>query len=775
MRKSLHILCLPLLFALFAIGCSGSSEGGGDTDYNFDTGGLPPADTSTTVDAAGSADTATAPDTIAPCDIAALFERNGCSTSGCHGDAYRSTPPLVGNDFESRLVGQRSLRPDCHANIIDPAAPEESLILRLTDPARYDAANDCGAPMPPYGAAMSPDDVSCLEGWVRQVAAAAAEGSAEGSAATFEPQPLESAVAKAKALLHGGSLTDADLATARSGPDGLRTLVDGWVRDDAFEVAAKDLFAVALRTQLQGSVLDILDGSQRFLSGKLDAAIAASPAETAWGVVARNEPLPNLATTRKFVVSTAELVILAWFETLAAERQLSHTVVLSGATPPSDAQAAADRSWTFAPPSGRTCVINTTPSGGGYRVSSTALLPMLFGRIPCRDANSYNLAAPVIRPEDYTDFRTVQLVPGQAVTPFYDLAALRSAQTIGVRVPRVGFFSTLAFRINWRTNVDNDFRVTTHQALIGALGAGLAAGDATEATSDAGLDAAHTSASTDCYACHRLIDPMRLYFSTAMTTAQFPRESGPSLQPSFAFLGVQSEAAGLDGFAETLAEHPRFATAWTQHVCAWANGTACDEGDPEFQRIATVFRERGYQFRTLVAEVMSSPLTTGLAPTQQDEERPFGIAIARQQTFCHLLEQRLATDVCASSGVKAALGLIPADSFIRGAAAPLITVDPNLFQFAAAEAFCRTVATLNAIVSTSSAALFPADDSALTLSRIVEKLMGLPPSHPRHRAAVAALFGHYAAARDAGATALTALQSAFVMGCVSPDVLGVGL
>jgi hypothetical protein len=522
-------------------------------------------------------------------------------------------------------------------------------------------------------------------------------------------------------------------------------------------------------------VLDILDGSQRFLSGKLDAAIAASPAETAWGVVARNEPLPNLATTRKFVVSTAELVILAWFETLAAERQLSHTVVLSGATPPSDAQAAADRSWTFAPPSGRTCVINTTPSGGGYRVSSTALLPMLFGRIPCRDANSYNLAAPVIRPEDYTDFRTVQLVPGQAVTPFYDLAALRSAQTIGVRVPRVGFFSTLGFRINWRTNADNDFRVTTHQALIGALGAGLAAGDATEATSDAGLDAAHTSASTDCYACHRLIDPMRLYFSTAMTTAQFPRESGPSLQPSFAFLGVQSEAEGLDGFAETLAEHPRFATAWTQHVCAWANGTSCDEGDPEFQRIATVFRERGYQFRTLVAEVMSSPLTTGLAPTQQDEERPFGVAIARQQTFCHLLEQRLATDVCASSGVKAALGLIPADSFIRGAAAPLITVDPNLFQFAAAEAFCRNVATLNAIVSTSGAALFPADDSALTLSRIVEKLMGLPPSHPRHRAAVAALFGHYAAARDAGATALTALQSAFVMGCVSPDVLGVGL
>lgn len=773
MRKSLHILCLPLLFALLAIGCEEAPKE--PSEYNFDTGGLPPIDTSGVVDTSGSGDTAVAPDTTAPCDIDALFERNGCTTSGCHGDAYRSTPPLVGKDFESRLVSQRSLRPDCHADIIDADDPSQSLILRLTDPARYDAATACGSPMPPYGAAMSPDDVACLEGWVRQLATTSAEGSAEGSAAPFEAATIESAVGKAKALLNGGSVTDAELAIARSSPDGLRTLVDGWVRDDAFEVAAKDLFDVALRTQLQGSVLDILDGSQRFPSGKLNDAIAASPAETAWGVVARNEPLPNLATTRKFVVSTAELVILAWFETLAAERQLSHTVTLSGATPPSDAQAAADRRWTFAPPSGRSCEVNGSPSGGGYLVSSTALLPMLFGRIPCQSANSYDLAAPVIRPEDYTDFRTVQLVPGQAVTPFYDLATLRTAQTIGVRVPRVGFFSTLGFRINWRTNVDNDFRVTTHQALIGALGAGLAAGDATEANSEAGLDVAHTNASTDCYACHRLIDPMRLYFSTAMTTAQFPRESGPSLQPSFAFLGVQSEAEGLDGFAETLAEHPRFATAWTQHVCAWANGTACDEADPEFQRIATVFRERGYQFRTLVAEVMTSPITTGLAPTEQAAARPFGIAIARQQTFCHLLEQRLATDVCAASGVKAALGLIPADSFIRGAAAPLITVDPNLFQFAAAESFCRTVALLNAIVSNSSSAIFPADDSAVALSRIVEKLMGLPPSHPRHRAAVAALFGHYVAARDAGATAITAIQSAFVMGCVSPDVLGVGL
>ena len=37
MRKSLHILAGSLLFALFAIGCSGSSEGGGDADSSGDS------------------------------------------------------------------------------------------------------------------------------------------------------------------------------------------------------------------------------------------------------------------------------------------------------------------------------------------------------------------------------------------------------------------------------------------------------------------------------------------------------------------------------------------------------------------------------------------------------------------------------------------------------------------------------------------------------------------------------------------------------------------
>ena len=81
MRKSLHILCLPLLFALFALGCEEAPKE--PSEYNFDTDGLPPIDTSGSVDTGSSSDTAVAPDTTAPCDIEALFERNGCTTSGC--------------------------------------------------------------------------------------------------------------------------------------------------------------------------------------------------------------------------------------------------------------------------------------------------------------------------------------------------------------------------------------------------------------------------------------------------------------------------------------------------------------------------------------------------------------------------------------------------------------------------------------------------------------------------------------------------------------------
>ena len=41
---------------------------------------------------------------------------------------------------------------------------------------------------------------------------------------------------------------------------------------------------------------------------------------------------------------------------------------------------------------------------------------------------------------------------------------------IALQLPRVGFFSTLSFLANAETNQDNQFRVTTNQALIAALG-----------------------------------------------------------------------------------------------------------------------------------------------------------------------------------------------------------------------------------------------------------------------------------------------------------------
>ena len=39
----------------------------------------------------------------------------------------------------------------------------------------------------------------------------------------------------------------------------------------------------------------------------------------------------------------------------------------------------------------------------------------------------------------------------------------------------------------------------------------------------------------------------------------------------------------------TLASHPHFAAAWAQKLCYFANSVACDETDPEFQRVVEVF------------------------------------------------------------------------------------------------------------------------------------------------------------------------------------------
>src|SRR5205823_8752379 len=107
--------------------------------------------------------------------------------------------------------------------------------------------------------------------------------------------------------------------------------------------------------------------------------------------------------------------------------------------------------------------------------------------------------APQLTADDFGDWTMVTVREpgaGEPVTPFYDLAKLRTASEIVLTLPRVGFFSTPAFFANWQTNISNQARVTLNQTLIVALGSSVDGNDPTVTPGNPppGLDNVHAGA-----------------------------------------------------------------------------------------------------------------------------------------------------------------------------------------------------------------------------------------------------------------------------------------
>lgn len=386
----------------------------------------------------------------------------------------------------------------------------------------------------------------------------------------------------------------------------------------------------------------------------------------------------------------------------------------------------------------------------------------------------FSLAA--LSPEDYSDWRFIELrdaAEGERLVDYRDLPTLRGLQSrLALNIPRVGFFSTPAFLANAETNDDNQFRVTTNQALIAALGQDFVLSDDTVQPSTAGLDAQHSEPESTCFGCHRLLDPMRLYFAREYDIFYRRTQTPPDAAPAFGFQGVSGAGPEMVDFARVLAEHPNFPMAWTSKLCQWANSQPCDVTDPELQRVSEAFVASGLDFRTLVLELLTSPVVTGAEPTDTYQERPFLLSITRQAHLCRLLDARLGvTGLCGQRAVLGVLGLVPNDDFARGKVDLVQTAVTSAFHFAGTEQLCGRVALLTV---GNLPGLDPnAPDTAVR--ELVEGLMSLPPNHSRHDRAVDVLSAHLADAVDAGNTAAAALRSAFVVACQSPDVMGMGL
>jgi hypothetical protein len=400
-------------------------------------------------------------------------------------------------------------------------------------------------------------------------------------------------------------------------------------------------------------------------------------------------------------------------------------------------------------------------------------------------------AAPQLVQDDFTAWKmvTIRAPKGsEKPTPFYDLATLRSGSELVLATPRVGFFTTPAFFANWQTNTSNQMRVTINQALIVATGAAVDGTDTTVPSSTPGLDENHATLA-DCLSCHQTLDPTRSVLA-ATYSWNYHDQVDPTFANQkglFAFQGVTKQVANVGDLAATLAGHPLFASAWAEKLCYYANSKACDANDPEFKRVVEAFTSSSYSWNTLVRELLSSPLTTGAARTTATSGG-VTIAVARRDHVCAALNERLGfTDVCGldvftkvtQRTIPQIVAGLPSDGYGRGAVAPVLPNEPTLFYRAGMENICGAVAAL--VVDTPAKSQLPnvkqwssaAPDAAI--ADFVALVMAVTPSDPRSAPLVAALKDHFTEATKQGAKATDALRSTFVVACLSPSFIGMGM
>lgn len=420
-----------------------------------------------------------------------------------------------------------------------------------------------------------------------------------------------------------------------------------------------------------------------------------------------------------------------------------------------------------------------------------AVADFLFGgRAGCGSTQSQ------FTPADWNAWRMVtirQPKAGEERTIYWDLPKLRNNATeLVLTTPRVGFMTTLAFFANWPTNASNSYRVVTNQSLIVALGRGFDDTGTTVQVNETSVDGMHVKPGTTCYGCHSTLDPMRDFFrqsySIAYSTQLLPLQANGI--PDMATFTVENsdpvKGTGVSTFAGALAQHPRFATAWTQKLCQFANSTSCLETDPEFVRVATAFRDSKFNFRTLVRELLSSPLVTFASKTKTAEQNGVSIGINRREALCAALEARLQLpDFCAlkqaTPGVKNVfvntarnLALsVPGAGYARGDESPLLPHDPNLFFSAATENLCSLMAAQ--LVDPKGGGRYASAKKDEAIRDFVATVMGLPPNDPRAPTMLTILNEHHADAVRTGASPTDALRSTFTLACESPLAVSTGL
>lgn len=638
----------------------------------------------------------------------------------------------------------------------------------------------------------------------------------------FQPLPAQVNVAKVKTLLTGQPVTDDELRAVIADKNALKGLIDTWLKmpesQDIFLRFFKQAFQ---QTQTDtNDYTDILSGAN--INGWPDRAAFLRSAEemfarTALKLMEEGRPFTEVATTDRFMLNPPLMAALSYIDTVPRDDnnavvgvQVWPVTKFGGVNFALNIITNIDPTTTVATPIPFEETINpasanfmkffvpkaytgTTPRCVEPYVAKgvsgvQAMFEMIFGMRPggCGGSNTNQWTA-----ADWADWRMVRVrAPraGEDKTLFWEVAKLRDPKTVELvtDTPRVGFMSTLSFFANWPTNLSNGSRVTTNQALIVGLGRSFDDKSTTVQVAETSSDALHIKEGTTCFACHRTLDPMRDFFRQSYSITYFkqlnprnPKNPIPAVGTFDVGVEAPTSGSGISMFAQAMAKNPLFAPAWTQKMCFFANSSPCVETDPEFLRVAAVFRDSRFNFKTLVRELFASPLVTFAATTQTARENGVIMSIARRESLCNSLAARLKLpNVCGleaggKTNFRNLAMSIPGAGYNRAEEVPLMPHDPNLFFISATENLCNLIAPL--VVDAGAVTRYASTRKDEAIADFVATVMGMPPADTRAATMRQILSEHYDMAVAAKATARDALRSTFIAACTSPPAISLGL
>jgi hypothetical protein len=640
----------------------------------------------------------------------------------------------------------------------------------------------------------------------------------------IEPVTVAASLTKVKGLLTGLPPTDAEVQAVQADPRALRGLVEKWIATPQHTAKLLGFFSNAFQQSqaVSAEFSDQLGAAQGRLDARLLANLHESFARTALQLMQEGQPFTSTITTRRFMLTPRLMVLYAYLDAIQvsdsggsvdlfakANPGFSFTLTAkAGEIPLSESLDPNSQHYLvfYAPqllgaPYDTQCPQDPIVYNGGAGQSSVSVslymvmqgTPASFN-VPIGNGKTHNCRPPpfpaawqpltVADTQDWHMVEVVQANPGQGTSSVLDLRNFRTGGNFLLRTPRIGFFTTPSFLAEWNTNNSNQARVTANQTLIVALGHGISPQNATLPPSIASVDQTHAPQGTACFACHQSLDPMRQFFRQQYSYYFHPQTSQTQIsQPgSFGFRGVSLSGSSIFDLASQLAGHPDFAASWVQKLCTWANSARCDESDGEFARIAAIFADSNYDWKTLELILFTSPLVTYLLPTKTVSQGGEVFPVSRRDHLCAALSNRLGiTDSCGLDvntvvpqdlkAVQFIASVLPSDAYSRGAEEPVLANDPNLFFRTGMENICAVFAArlIDAGVSPRWSSASP--DAAI--GDFVHTLMGVGAG--RDATPISILNEHLSAARAAGLSASDALKSTFVLACLSPSVTGIGL